>query len=41
MEGKSLTESFLDALLVIIISATGLSSLQKSLQHDFFGRGIE
>jgi len=41
MEGESLTESFLDALLVIILSATGLTSLQKSFQHDFLCRGIE
>ena len=36
-----LTESFLDTLLVVILSATGLTSLQKSLQHDFLGRGIK
>jgi len=34
-------ESLLDTLLVIIISTTGLTSLQKSLQHDFLCRGIE
>lgn len=36
-----LTESLLNALLVIILSATGLSSLQEPLKHDFLGRGIE
>ena len=39
--GESLTESFLDAFFVVIFSATGLASLQKPLQHDFLGRGIE
>jgi hypothetical protein len=39
--GESLTESFLDAFFVIILSATGLTSLQKSFQHNFLCRGVE
>lgn len=30
-------EAFLDTLLVVIRSATGLASVQQSLQHNVFG----
>lgn len=41
MGGESLTESFLDALLVVVLSAAGFTSLQESLHHDFFGSSVE
>lgn len=35
------TEALLDALLVVVLAAAGLATLEQTLEHLFLGRGEE